>query len=199
MANVVAFEYDNATTGSDAPVSFAVIPGLWTPGEAVLPGAFGMSVEQMRTAIKDYNLPLREVKVAEKDAVSEPDRGLNHLPVEDTLLRMPPKPSAAATETDAGPIPAPAPAGVHRPLLPLAAAMQAKNTVLANGGTLEEAAAAAREAGGEHGEGIAEVLDAAALDYARAAEAAAEDEAAQEAGTAPTGAGNAADNAGGDD
>jgi hypothetical protein len=163
-SRVVAYEYDNATTGSEAPVSFGVVPGIWTPGEAMLPEAFGMTVEQMRDAIREYNLPLREVRVAEGKAVAEVDKGFNHLPVETGSVGAPAQASEARLETKEGPIPAPAPAGVHRPLLPLAAAMQARNTVLAEGGSLEAAAAAARAAGGEWGEGIAEAAEAAHRD-----------------------------------
>lgn len=164
----LAFAYDNASTGSDAPVSFGVIPGLWTPGEAVKAEAFGMSIEQMRKAIRDYNLPLSEVKVAKGRAVETIDRGLNHLPTEDSLLSDPVRPSDAVIETTDGPIPAPAPAGVHKPLLPLAAAVQARNTVLSDGGSLEDAAAAARDAGGAWGDAVADATEEAARDNARA-------------------------------
>lgn len=159
---VTAFEYDNATTGSDAPVSFAVIPGIWTPGEAVLPSAFGMTLEQMREAVKEFNLPLKEVRVADGKAVAEIDRGINHLATEEQYLAAPAKPSDKVVATKDGPIPAPAPAGAQPPLQPLAAAMEARNTVLANGGTLEDAAKAARDAGGRYGEGVAEAAEAAA-------------------------------------
>lgn len=168
---VTAFEYDNATTGSDAPVSFAVIPGIWTPGEAVLPSAFGMTLEQMREAVKEYGLPLKEVRVTEGKAVAELDRGLNHLATEDELLTAPPRPSDKVTETANGPIPAPAPGGAHPPLQPLAAAMEARNTVLSRGGSLEEAAQAARDAGGAWGEGLAEAAEAAAQRLQSAADA----------------------------
>lgn len=171
---VIAFEYDSASTGSDAAVSFGVIPGIWTPGEAVAPEAFGMSVQQMRDAIEEHNLPLVEVKVGASKVVSELDKGLNHLPTEARRLGDPGKPSDRVVETNRGPLPASGGSGNHPELLPMTAAMQARNTVLATGGTLEDAAAAAREAGGEWGDGIAEVTEAAAAD---AGEAAGHDEA----------------------
>lgn len=173
---VTAFEYDNATTGSEAPVSFGVIPGVWTPGEAVLPEAFGMTLQQMRDAVHEYNLPLKEVRVAPAKARAELDRGPNRMETEGSLITVPAKPSDAYVETKDGPIPAPAPEGVHKPLQPLAAAMQARNTVLSQGGSLEDAAKAARAIGGAAGEQIADLAETAAADWQRALDAQAADE-----------------------
>lgn len=153
--HVVAFEYDNAGTGAEHPVEFGVIPGVWEPGVPVLASAFGMTVGEVRDAIKEFALPLVEVHVAEGDALEELPHVGNRFESEQDHERLTPAPDNRVRLTRDGPIPAGPSGANHPPLQPLAAAMQARNTVLSRGGTLEDAASAAEAAGGDAGELLA--------------------------------------------
>lgn len=69
MANVTAFELDDTVAATPDGVTFGGgIPGIWREGEKYLPAALGMTVTELREAIKELNLPLVEVKVGEGEA-----------------------------------------------------------------------------------------------------------------------------------
>ena len=158
-SKVTAFQYDNTRTGADHDVQFGVVPGTWTPNVPVLAEAFGMTDDQMRDTIAEFNLPIVEVEVAERDAVSQLDRGPNRFESEQDAVRVNPKPDDRVRMTKDGPIPAAPRADAHPPLQPLTAAMQARDTVRSQGGSMEDAAEAARDAGGDAGAEVARMAE----------------------------------------
>lgn len=68
MANVTAFELDDSVAATEDGVTLANIPGIWRKGEKYLPAALGLTLAELREAIKELGLPLREVKVGEGQA-----------------------------------------------------------------------------------------------------------------------------------
>lgn len=67
---VTAFMLDGSVVGNvDAhPFAFGGFPGLWQVGRPMRASALGLTDAAMRDLIEKFNLPLIEVKVAEKNA-----------------------------------------------------------------------------------------------------------------------------------
>lgn len=126
---MTAFELDGSVVGDvDAhPFVFGGFPGRWQVGRPTLPSALGLSVGRMRELVDQFNLPLVEVQVDEKDAFDDfpedPQRILSgDLPVE------PPQKQPELLEVQGGLVPGPMPPGPHPELQPFAAEMIARDT-----------------------------------------------------------------------
>jgi hypothetical protein len=76
------------------------VPGLWRPGEAVSPEAFGMGVGEFRDLVSSLSLPLVEVSVGDGKALTAFDRPL------DDPNRFPSEPESAAFGTASVDLPA---------------------------------------------------------------------------------------------
>lgn len=68
-SNETAWVLDDSVAVADDGATIAGFPGLWRPGVAVHPDAFGMGVAEFRDAVAALGLPLVEVKTT--DAIHE--------------------------------------------------------------------------------------------------------------------------------
>lgn len=99
MANKTAFVLSERIAGAADGVSIPGVPGLWSHDVAMLPGAIGYTLEEMRDAIKLLGLPLDEVSVPESKAYDLFPEDLNKMPSSRET------PGAALTLPEEGPAP----------------------------------------------------------------------------------------------
>jgi hypothetical protein len=77
VANVKKFVLrEGVTTSADAQV-VADLPGLWAPGVAQRPEAFGLTYEEFAAMVAEQNAPLDEVSEPETLGDTEPWRDPN--------------------------------------------------------------------------------------------------------------------------
>lgn len=165
-SKVTAFELDGSVVGDvDAhPFVFGGFPGRWQVGRPTLPEALGLTVTRMRELIKQFNLPLVEVQVNEKDAFTDFPEDPQRILAGPQVVE-PPSKQPEMLEVHGSKIPGPTPPGSHPELQPFAAEQIAAATRRLHPDaepeaivdTLEvepdsEAATAALEAAGTEGE-----------------------------------------------
>lgn len=78
-SNVTAWVLDENITVAAEGATLAGVPGIWKPGVAVHPEAFGMTVTDFAQAVADLDLPLQKVTVPESEAVMAFEPGPNQL------------------------------------------------------------------------------------------------------------------------
>jgi hypothetical protein len=76
---VSAWTLDESIAVAVEGAHIAGIPGLWKPGEAVSPAAFGMGVSEFETLVEQLQLPLVKVYVDEAEARTSFERPETHL------------------------------------------------------------------------------------------------------------------------
>lgn len=86
------------------PVVFPDVPGVWTAGEPKVAAAVGLSVQEMRDKIKEFDLPLKETKADGKDTEKEIARHagmVSGADLDSEPLGLAPGPDVAAEHADA--------------------------------------------------------------------------------------------------
>jgi len=101
-----AWQLDESVSVAAEGGTIAGIPGLWAPGVAVHPDAFGMSVDDFRKLVEALDLPL--VEVAADGAIREYDRSgeAGRLHSEDVRVQLGAAPAPEAAPTPDAPAPA---------------------------------------------------------------------------------------------
>jgi hypothetical protein len=103
-SKVTAWMLDQSVAVADDGAHIPGIPGLWKPGEAVAPEAFGMGVQEFATIVDQLGLPLIKVSVAEgeaRTAFERPDTQLPSAPL-GAAVTVAAEPEALVEEVEEG-------------------------------------------------------------------------------------------------